>query len=57
MRYEVFIHLAMLEDYSTASYNLHEATTANFVPVRRPYIWRYGLVDGVPPDAIARSPL
>ncbi|TKW08333.1 hypothetical protein SEVIR_6G022232v4 [Setaria viridis] len=57
-RYEVFIHVPQLEDYTAAARNLHEAVDnpASITPVRRRYEWRYGLVNGALPDARSRFP-
>nr|TKV97270.1 hypothetical protein SEVIR_9G483300v2 [Setaria viridis] len=52
-RYEIFIHMPLLEDYTAAARNLQQAVDApeNITPIRRRYEWRYGLVDGAPSDA------
>ncbi|XP_022678655.1 uncharacterized protein LOC111255768 [Setaria italica] len=57
-RFEVFIHLPLLEDYSAAARDLQQAIDhpESIVPVRRRYEWRYGLVDGAPSDARSRFP-
>nr|TKW29822.1 hypothetical protein SEVIR_3G420500v2 [Setaria viridis] len=57
-RYEVFIHMPLLEDYTAAARNLEHAVNnpENITPIRRRYEWRYGLVDGVPPDARSHFP-
>nr|TKW17005.1 hypothetical protein SEVIR_5G337100v2 [Setaria viridis] len=57
-RYEVFIHMPLLEDYTAAARNLEHAVTnpENITPIHRRYEWRYGLVDGAPPDARSRFP-
>nr|TKW08179.1 hypothetical protein SEVIR_6G012100v2 [Setaria viridis] len=57
-RYEVFIHMPLLEDFTAAARNLEHAVNnpENITPIRRRYEWRYGLVDGAPPDARSRFP-
>lgn len=63
IRYEVFIHLDLLEDYMTASYDLQGAVnnSEKFTPMRRPYAWRYSIVDGALVEGrsafLARLPL
>ena len=58
IRYEVFLHIGLVEDYSAAATDLHGAVAnpAAFTPIRRPYVWRYGLVDGAPAEARSRFP-
>lgn len=58
IRYEVFIHVGLVEDYTAAAHDLHGAISnpAAFKPVKRPYVWLYGLVDGAPTDARAKFP-
>ncbi|CAO2201038.1 unnamed protein product [Urochloa humidicola] len=56
LKFEVFIHMPVLEDYTAATVNLQAAVENNFQPVRRTYEWRYGLEDGAPPGARARFP-
>jgi hypothetical protein len=55
VRYEVFIHIPLIEDYSAAADNLQEAidNPAAYALIRRRYDWRYGLVDGAPATARA----
>jgi hypothetical protein len=55
VRYEVFIHIPLIEDYSAAADNLQEAidNPAAYVPIRCRYDWRHGLVDGAPATARA----
>nr|TKW04868.1 hypothetical protein SEVIR_7G138200v2 [Setaria viridis] len=57
--YEVFIHVDLVEDYTAAAHDLHGVISnpAAFKPVKRPYIWRYGLVDGALVDAQAKFPV
>ena len=59
IRYEVFLHIGLVEDYSAAATDLHGAVAnpAAFTPIRRPYVWRYGLVDGSPAEARSRFPV
>nr|TKW03954.1 hypothetical protein SEVIR_7G077200v2 [Setaria viridis] len=51
-RYEVFIHMPLLEDYTAAARNLQQAVDnlESITSVRRRYEWRYGL------DARSRFP-
>ncbi|CAO2179602.1 unnamed protein product [Urochloa humidicola] len=53
VRFEVFLHKPVIEDYSAVENNLQAAVSnpASVVPVRRFYDWRYGLEDGAPPGA------
>jgi hypothetical protein len=55
VRYEVFIHIPLIEDYSAAADNLQEAidNLAAYAPILRRYDWRYDLVDGAPATARA----
>ena len=50
VRYEVFIHVGAVEDYTAAAHDLQGAISnpTAFRPVRRGYAWRYGLADGSP---------
>jgi hypothetical protein len=56
VRFEVFLHMPILEDFTEVKQDLLAATNnpAAVAPVRRRFDWRYGLVDGTP--ATARSP-
>jgi hypothetical protein len=58
-RYEVFIHMPLLEDYTAAACNLQEVVDnpANFTPVILRYDWHYGLIDSSPPEAKLRYPI
>ncbi|CAO1940312.1 unnamed protein product [Urochloa humidicola] len=58
VRYVVFIHIGLVEDYTAAASDLQGAVAnpGAFAPVRRPYVWRYGLEDGAPADARSRYP-
>jgi hypothetical protein len=58
VRYEVFIHLPPLEDYTAVANDLQAAidNPEAFAPIRRRYDWRHGLVDGSLPTARARYP-
>ncbi|KAG2569702.1 hypothetical protein PVAP13_7NG435475 [Panicum virgatum] len=51
--FEVLLHIGVVEDYTTASHDLHGAVTNPdaFRPVKRSYVWRYDLVDGAPAEA------
>ncbi|CAO2147115.1 unnamed protein product [Urochloa humidicola] len=53
VRFEVFIHMPLVEDYTAVINNLQAAVAnpASVVRVRRHYDRRYGLPDGAPPDA------
>nr|TKW29143.1 hypothetical protein SEVIR_3G377000v2 [Setaria viridis] len=55
-RYEIFIHMPLLEDYTAAARNLQQAVDApeNITPIRRRYEWRYGLVDGCRDRRVSR---
>lgn len=57
-RYEVFIHMPPLEDYSATARNLQEAidNPASIMPIHWRYEWHYDLVDGAPSDARSRFP-
>jgi hypothetical protein len=57
-RYEVFIHMPLLEDYSAAARDLQRTidNPSSITPIRRRFDWRYGLVDGAPPTARSRFP-
>ncbi|CAN6203027.1 unnamed protein product [Urochloa humidicola] len=59
IRYEVFLHIGVVEDYSAASLDLQGAVAnlAAFTSVRRPYVWRYGVMDGAPEGTRARFPV
>nr|TKV96712.1 hypothetical protein SEVIR_9G447000v2 [Setaria viridis] len=58
VRYEVFLHLGVLEDYTAAARDLDSAINnpSAFAPIRRGYAWRYGLPDGAPSDACSNFP-
>ena len=58
IRYEVFLHIGLVEDYSAAATDLHGAVAnpVAFTPIRRPYVCRDGLVDGAPAEARSRFP-
>ncbi|RLN12941.1 hypothetical protein C2845_PM09G13030 [Panicum miliaceum] len=58
LRFEVFLHIGVVEDYTAASHDLHGAVSnpEAFKPIRRPYFWRYGLLDGAPAEATSRFP-
>nr|TKW39447.1 hypothetical protein SEVIR_1G179500v2 [Setaria viridis] len=58
VRYEVFLHLGVLEDYTAAARDLDGAINnpSAFTPTRRGYAWRYGLPDGAPSDARSKFP-
>jgi hypothetical protein len=55
VRFEVFIHMPLLKDYTTAENNLQAAVDnpTGFQPVRCRYDWCYGLVDDA--HSMARS--
>ncbi|CAN6303338.1 unnamed protein product [Urochloa humidicola] len=57
-RFQVFIHMPVVEDYSAVANNLQNAIAnpSSIVPIRRTYTWRYGLVDGAPPGARSTFP-
>ncbi|KAJ1255816.1 hypothetical protein BS78_K154400 [Paspalum vaginatum] len=57
-RYEVFLHMPLIEDYTAAARNLQAAidNPASIAPIRRRYDWRYGLIDGSPPEALSGFP-
>ncbi|KAG2539780.1 hypothetical protein PVAP13_9NG494400 [Panicum virgatum] len=59
IRYEVFLHIGLVEDYSAAATDLHGAVanSAAFTPIWRSYVWRYGLVDRAPAEARSRFPV
>jgi hypothetical protein len=49
VRYPILLHLGVLEDYTAASDDLERALNdPAFAPVRRPFVWRYGVPDGAP---------
>ncbi|CAO2203773.1 unnamed protein product [Urochloa humidicola] len=50
--------MPMVEDYSAAANNLQDVidNPGSFTPIRRTYTWRYGLVDGAPPEARSSFP-
>ncbi|CAN6356994.1 unnamed protein product [Urochloa humidicola] len=52
-RFQVFLHMPVIEDYSAVANNLQAAVDnpAAVVPLRRYFDWRYGLPDGAPPGA------
>ncbi|CAO1939196.1 unnamed protein product [Urochloa humidicola] len=56
-RFQMFIHMPIVEDYSAVANDLQEAASnpGGIKPVTRNYTWRYGLPDGAPPEA--RLPL
>ncbi|CAN6252346.1 unnamed protein product [Urochloa humidicola] len=56
--YPVFLHVGLVEDYSAVADNLHGAVNnpAAFTPIRRPYVWHYGIEDGAPPGTRPRYP-
>lgn len=58
VRFRVFIHLGVLEDYTAARRNLQEAVDnpASITPVRRRFDWRYGVLDGAPPGTRSTFP-
>ncbi|CAO2043195.1 unnamed protein product [Urochloa humidicola] len=58
VRFQVFVHMPLVEDYTAAEGRLQEVISNPdaFVPVRRRYDWRYGLVDGAPPEARSTYP-
>ncbi|CAN6343053.1 unnamed protein product [Urochloa humidicola] len=58
VRYKILLHVGLVEDYTAASTDLQGAVDnpSAFTPIRRPYIWHYGLEDGTPVDAVARYP-
>nr|TKV92550.1 LOW QUALITY PROTEIN: hypothetical protein SEVIR_9G168700v2 [Setaria viridis] len=58
VRYEVFLHLGVLEDYTAAARDLDGAINnpSAFTPTLRGYAWRYGLPDGAPSDARSKFP-
>nr|TKW15256.1 hypothetical protein SEVIR_5G225400v2 [Setaria viridis] len=53
LRYEVFLHWGLLEDYTTATHDLQGAIAnpTAFAPLWRLYVWCYGVMDGAPADA------
>ncbi|CAO2182359.1 unnamed protein product [Urochloa humidicola] len=57
-RFQVFIHMPVVEDYSAAANNLQDVidNLGSFTPIRRTYTWRYGLVDGAPLEARSSFP-
>ncbi|CAN6333854.1 unnamed protein product [Urochloa humidicola] len=59
VRYEVFLHIGLVEDYTAASSDLQGAVSnpQAFTPVRRPYKWRYGLMDGAPANSRSTYPM
>ncbi|CAN6320402.1 unnamed protein product [Urochloa humidicola] len=54
----VFIHIGLVEDYTAAASDLQVAVRnpGAFPPVRRPYVWHYGVEDGTPVHARPRYP-
>ena len=48
----------VIEDFSSAARNLQAAIDdpASVTPIRRRFEWRYGLVDGAPPEARSSFP-
>jgi hypothetical protein len=57
-RFEIFLHMPLMEDYSAAARDLQSAVDnpASITPIRRRFDWRYGLVDGASPTARSRFP-
>jgi hypothetical protein len=57
-RFQVFLHMPLMEDYSAVARNLQSAVDnpASITPIRRRFDWRYNLVDGAPPTARSRFP-
>jgi hypothetical protein len=57
-RFEVFLHMPLMEDYSAVARDLQSAVDnqASITPIRRRFDWRYNLVDGAPPTARSRFP-
>nr|TKW20782.1 LOW QUALITY PROTEIN: hypothetical protein SEVIR_4G111400v2 [Setaria viridis] len=58
VRYEIFLHLGVLEDYTAIACDLDDVINnpSSFNPVRWGYAWRYGVSDGAPSDARAKLP-
>nr|CAB3462527.1 unnamed protein product [Digitaria exilis] len=57
-RFEVFIHMPQLEDYSAARKYLEDGIDipVGFAPTTRRYEWRYGVLDGAPQGTRPRFP-
>ncbi|CAO2150853.1 unnamed protein product [Urochloa humidicola] len=53
VRFQVFLHMPVIEDYSAVESNLQAVVNnpTSVTPVRRYYDWRYGLPDGAPQGA------
>jgi hypothetical protein len=53
VRYEVFIHMPLIEDYSRTANNLQAAidNLAVFTLILHSYDWRYGLIVSSPPTS------
>jgi hypothetical protein len=57
VRYLVLLHLGVLEDYTVASADLERALNdLAFAPVRRPFVWCYGVPDGAPASTRSSFP-
>ncbi|CAN6347307.1 unnamed protein product [Urochloa humidicola] len=48
VRYKVFLHVGLVEDYTAVAQDLHGAVNnpSTFTPIRSPYVWHYGVEDG-----------
>nr|TKW26131.1 hypothetical protein SEVIR_3G166400v2 [Setaria viridis] len=58
IRYEIFLQIGLVEDYSTTAHDLPSAAAnpAAFAPIRRPYVWHYNIIDGALADTRSRFP-
>ncbi|CAO2170287.1 unnamed protein product [Urochloa humidicola] len=59
VRYKVFLHVGLVEDYTAAADDLQGAVNnpGAFTPICRPYTWYYGVEDGAPASMAARYPI
>ncbi|CAO2168544.1 unnamed protein product [Urochloa humidicola] len=48
VRYKVYLHIRLVEDYTASADNLRGVVNnpGAFAPIRRPYVWHYGVEDG-----------